>query len=62
MDCPLFLVSYSEDGLLDADTMGALFSEFGEVRRYDFKHQRFKSNQGGAGGALTEFLYVVGKG
>lgn len=61
MDCPLFFVSYSEDGLLDADTMSDLFSEFGEVRRYDFQHQRFKSNQGGAGGSLTEYLYVVRK-
>jgi adenine-specific DNA-methyltransferase len=61
MDCPLFFVSYSEDGLLDADTMTGLFSEFGAVQRYDFPHQRFKSNQGGAGGKLTEYLYVVRK-
>lgn len=61
MDCPLFLVSYSEDGLLAADTMSGLFAEFGEVQRFDFPHQRFRSNQGGAGGTLTEYLYVVRK-
>lgn len=62
MDCSLFFVSYSEDGLLDADAMTGLFSEFGEVERHDFPHQRFKSNSGGAGGTLTEYLYVVRKG
>jgi adenine-specific DNA-methyltransferase len=59
MDCSLFFVSYSEDGLLGVDTMTALFSEFGEVKRFDFPHQRFKSNQGGAGGTVTEYLYLV---
>ncbi len=59
MDCPLFLVSYSEDGLLDPATMSGLFAEFGTVERHDFVHQRFKSNQGGVGGTVTEYLYVV---
>lgn len=62
MDCPLFFVSYSEDGLLDPSRMGALFAEFGAVERYEFPHQRFRSNVGGAGGTLTEYLYVVRKG
>lgn len=59
MDCSLFFVSYSEDGLLDVATMAGLFSEFGEVERFDFPHQRFKSNQGGAGGTVTEYLYMI---
>lgn len=61
MDCPLFLVSYSEDGLITTDQMTAIFREFGHVTRYDFRHQRFKSNSGGVGGSVTEHLYVVDK-
>lgn len=59
MDCPLFFVSYSEDGLLTVDQMTSLFLEFGEVTRLDFAHPRFKSNTGGAGGTVTEYLYVI---
>lgn len=59
MDCSLFFVSYSEDGLLDVGTMTGLFSEFGEVKRFDFPHQRFKSNRGGVGGTVTEYLYMI---
>lgn len=59
MDCSLFFVSYSEDGLLDVATMTGLFSEFGEVKRFDFPHQRFKSNQGGVGGTVIEYLYMI---
>lgn len=59
MDCDLFFVSYSEDGLLSPDAMTSLFSDFGKVDRYDIPHQRFKSNAGGEGGRVTEFLYVI---
>lgn len=59
MDCNLFFVSYSEDGLLDTDTMHRMFSDFGTVERHDIVHKRFKSNSGGEGGTLTEHLYVV---
>lgn len=61
MDCPLFFISYSEDGLLSPERMGELFAEFGEVERFDFDLQRFKSNKGGLGGTVTEYLYVVRK-
>lgn len=61
MDCPLFFVSYSEDGLLSPERMGELFAEFGDVQRIDFDLQRFKSNKGGAGGTVTEYLYVIQK-
>lgn len=59
MDCSLFFVSYSEDGLVDADTMARMFSDFGSVERHDIQHQRFKSNAAGEGGQVTEYLYVV---
>jgi adenine-specific DNA-methyltransferase len=59
MDCSLFFVSYSEDGLIDAGTMARMFADFGRVKRFDIPHQRFKSNTGGEGGRVTEYLYVV---
>lgn len=59
MDCELFFVSYSEDGLLNPETMTRLFLDFGEVTRVDIPHQRFKSNAAGEGGQVTEYLYVV---
>lgn len=61
MDCKTFLVSYSEDGLLSKDELLNLFSEFGSVEFESLIHQRFKSNNGGAGGAVEEYLFKVSK-
>jgi adenine-specific DNA-methyltransferase len=59
MDCDLFFVSYSEDGLITSSEMLRLFEEFGEVKRFDIPNKRFKSNRGGVGGVVTEYVYVV---
>ena len=59
MDCSLFFVSYSEDGLLSRGEMQRLFSEFGSVEVLEFENQRFRSNRGGVGGRVTEHLYVI---
>lgn len=59
MNCDLFFVSYSEDGLLPPEAMHRMFSDFGSVERHDIEHKRFKSNAGGEGGTLTEHLYVI---
>ena len=59
MDCDLFFISYSEDGLIDTTTMTRHFADFGSVKRYDIPHQRFKSNAAGEGGKVTEHLYVI---
>lgn len=61
MDCPLFFVSYSDDGLLPRGAMTRLFNDFGAVELYEFYNKRFRSNRGGVGGKVTELLYVVKK-
>ena len=60
--CGQFLVSYSEDGLLELEELVSLFSEFGSVTVYRIPFARFKSNSGGAGGVVTEYLFHVGLG
>ncbi len=57
--CDQFLISYSEDGLLSESDMIDLFEEFGVVTLKDIPFPRFKSNQGGQGGTLKEYLYKI---
>lgn len=59
MHCNNFLISYSEDGLLSKEEMTELFSEFGNVSFKEILLPRFKSNQGGQGGVLKEYLFTV---
>ena len=61
MQCGTFLISYSEDGLLTKDELMQLFLEFGRVEFGSFAHQRFKSNTGGAGGTVKEYLLKITK-
>lgn len=56
---PHFLVSYSEDGLLPVDELEELFSEFGEVLLYRIPASRFKSNSGGKGGVVMEYVFHI---
>ena len=57
--CKHFMVSYSEDGLLKENELIELFSEFGDtdVKRVPF--QRFRSNKGGRGGVVMEYLFHI---
>ena len=57
MDCPHFLVSYSEDGLLSRDDLTELLSAFGRVRVEDVAHVRFRSNASPLGREIREFLF-----
>jgi adenine-specific DNA-methyltransferase len=59
IDCKQFLISYSEDALLPEEEMLSLFEEFGEVSLSKFPNNRFKSNTGGAGGVVDEYLFYV---
>lgn len=61
MDCPKFLISYSEDGLLSRQELVQLFSKFGRVKVFLLTNKRFKSNSGGVGGQVTEYLFLVEK-
>lgn len=57
MNCEQFLISYSEDGLLTEDDLMSLFEEFGTVGLKKIPFPRFKSNVGGEGGTVTEYLF-----
>ena len=59
MDCPKFLISYSEDGLLSMEDFKELLKPFGRVTVEDFKHKRFKSNGSELGLSLTEYLILL---
>ncbi len=59
MNCPRFIVSYSEDGLLPVDELVKLFAEFGAVDVREYTHKRFKSNDSKLAPELTEYLVVL---
>lgn len=59
LECPRFLISYSEDGLLSQEQMSVLLSDFGRVRVHEFEHTRFRSNGSALGRQLREFVFDV---
>jgi len=61
MNCNQFLISYSEDGLLDKNELNALFSEFGLVEFYEIDYKRFKSNQSKLSKNMKEYLFYIKK-
>jgi len=61
MECPDFLVSYSEDGLLSVEDLKKLFSEFGKVKVHAITNKRFKSNNSSLAPVLTEYLFHLQK-
>jgi adenine-specific DNA-methyltransferase len=61
MDCPQFLISYSEDGLLSKEELKTFFEQFGKVEIKEFTHQRFRSNNSPLEAVLTEYLFHLTK-
>ena len=61
MDCPRFLISYSEDGLLRREEMVELLEPFGRVRCLELKTQRFRSNQSPLSRDLTEYVFDLSR-
>lgn len=59
--CSQFLVSYSEDGLLTENQMMELFSEVGKTTIEKIPFSRFKSNSGGQGGTVVEYLFHIAR-
>lgn len=57
--CPLFLVSYSEDGLLSQEEMLGMLAEHGAVTCFEFPFPRFKSNKSKRSRTLTEFVFSL---
>jgi adenine-specific DNA-methyltransferase len=61
MDCPQFLISYSEDGLLTLDELVEHLSRFGRVEVRRLMHTRFRSNRSRLGTRITEYLFHLAK-
>lgn len=57
MNCPQFLISYSEDGLLSKEEVISLLEQFGTVELKEFPHQRFRSNNSVLSSTVTEYLF-----
>ena len=61
MDCPLFLISYSEDGLFSLDQLIDRFSKHGKVTYQHIDYNRFKSNDSSLPNKLKEYLITIKK-
>jgi adenine-specific DNA-methyltransferase len=59
IQCNMFLISYSEDGLLGKRDMMRFLSSYGSVQCAEFKFPRFRSNQSPLNGTLTEFVFAL---
>ena len=57
--CDQFMISYSEDGLLTEEQLTELFSEVGTVSLQKIPFARFRSNAGGQGGTVMEYLFHI---
>jgi adenine-specific DNA-methyltransferase len=60
-DCPVFLISYSSDGLLTEDELADLLKPLGEYSLDRRVFPRFKSNQSKLGPHVTEYLITLFK-
>lgn len=61
MQCPQFLISYSEDGLLSLDELRDLLAQWGQVEIKTFRYPRFRSNDSELGSHVTEYLFHLQK-
>lgn len=59
MKCPIFLFSYSEDGLFSLEELVSLFEEFGKVDVCKIEYNRFRSNQSQLSKTLNEYLITI---
>lgn len=59
MKCPVFLVSYSEDGLIKIPDLVSFFSKFGKVTIKEIKYKRFRSNQSSLDKNLSEYIIEI---
>lgn len=58
-DCPVFLISYSSDGLLKEHELADLFEPLGEMSIERRVFPRFRSNQSALGPHVTEYLITL---
>ena len=61
MNCGVFIISYSEDGLFSLDQLEQCFGRFGSISIQSIDYARFKSNNSCLPKKLTEYLIIVKK-
>lgn len=61
VECDQFMISYSEDGLMSEEQLLELFSEVGTVTLKKIPFTRFRSNVGGRGGTVIEYLFHISR-
>lgn len=61
MNCDIFLISYSEDGLFSLEQLVDTFSEFGNVTYEHIDYNRFRSNNSSLPKTLKEYLITIQK-
>ena len=59
MNCPKFLISYSEDGLFTLDQLKECFSKYGRVEVRKIEYNRFRSNNSKLPKKLKEYLISI---
>ena len=59
MNCPIFLISYSEDGLFTLDQLKECFSKYGKVEVKKIDYNRFRSNDSKLPKKLKEYLISI---
>ena len=59
MDCNVFLISYSSEGLHSKEVMLEFFQKFGDVRVREFAQKRFKSRNETAKEKIVEYLFCL---
>jgi len=59
MNCPIFLISYSEDGLLSINELVLFFKKFGKVSVKNIEYARFRSNNSKLEKNLNEFIIKI---
>jgi len=61
MNCPKFLISYSEDGLFTIEQLRECFEKFGEVSVSEIDYTRFRSNNSPLPKNIKEYIIQVCK-
>lgn len=59
MKCPLFVISYSEDGLIKIDDLIKYLGKFGKTELIEIEYKRFRSNQSDLDKTLSEYIIIV---
>lgn len=59
MNCPKYLISYSEDGLFSLEQLKKCFQKFGKVEVQLIDYNRFKSNDSKLSKTLKEYLISI---